>query len=239
MFTLDRFFFRIWAGWFLTLVISIMVFGIGPSFLVIPVAIGSALTFLWCLRCAYQSESFSYFASLRLWFSIGMGPMIAFAISHMVLHGLRGFHWAQSFLISILPFAFVVLMYMFFHFGKGGRDVFILQGKRVDVHEPQPNNPWLLAGVSAGLSGMLYSAMQEHGIPMESLVFLMIGASLYHVFYLRDRIYSLRRLKERERREKCLYTFQSIEYIRELRQASFLGRLFAPKNKKLTQTPHP
>jgi len=213
------------------LMIFIVFFGVGPSFLTIPIAVGSVLTFLWCVKCAYQSERFSDFVAFRLFFSLAVGPILAFVFSHMLMYGLRGVHWAQSLFISALPIVLVALMYVLFYSSKGRRDVFIIQGGSVDIQGPKPNNPWLLAGVSAGGGGMVYSAMQEHGIPMESLVFLIVAASLYNVFYFRNHIFSLKSLKQRERRENCHYTFKDIEHIRELRQASFLGRLFAVRNK--------
>jgi len=69
----------------------------------------------------------------------------------------------------------------------------------------------------------------------ESAVFLLCVLtliSLYLVFYHRNNIAALRALKERERREKRHYTFSDIEYVRGLREASWLARVFARATKR-------
>lgn len=67
---------------------------------------------------------------------------------------------------------------------------------------------------------------------MAVVLCVMVFISLYLVFYNRTNIASLRALKERECREARQYTFLEIEYVRALRDASWLARVFALKSRQ-------
>ena len=227
MFTTERFFAGIWAFWFLSLMVMVLTMGVGPKIIGLPMGIALLFLFYWCIKCAYRSERFSDYASLRLCFTLSCAPLFAFIISLAITYKQAKLGGIESIAISSLPLVITGIAYALAYNRRGTDNSLHVHGQRVEVSESPRANSWLVGGIGAGLSSLLYPLMQAYNVPMSALVCVLVFLSLYLVFYHRINIASLRALKERERRERRHYTFMELEYIRAVRKASLLGRLFA------------
>lgn len=233
MITTERFFGGIWAFWFLLLMISVFMLGVAPKIVFVPMAVATVMTFCWCVKCAYRSERFADYASLRLCFSLSVGPLFAFMLAMAITYKKVKMGGLQAVALSSLPLVLTAAACALAYRRKSKASTWVLRGDRVEVYGVEEKvNPWLLGGLSAGLSSVLYPLMKAYSESAASLVCALSLISLYLVFYHRNNLAALRALKERERREKRHYTFSDIEYVRALREASWLGRLFATRTKQ-------
>ena len=232
MFTTERFFARIWAFWFLTLMISVLTLGVAPKIVFVPMAVASFLTFCWCVKCAYRSERFADFASLRLCFSLTAVPLFAFVLSMAITYKQAKMGGVAALAISAVPLILTALAFALTYGHRSKATSFLLRGERVEVFEPEQANSWVVGGFGAGLSSLLYPMIKNYNSSMAVVLCVMVFISLYLVFYNRTNIASLRALKERECREARQYTFLEIEYVRALRDASWLARVFALKSRQ-------
>lgn len=229
MFTTERFFARIWAFWFLMVMISVLTLGVAPKIIFVPMAIGSLITFCWCVKCAYRSEKFTDFASLRLCFSLSAMPLFAFVLSMAITYKQARMGVMAALAISMVPLVLTAAAFALAYGRKIKVSSFLLRGDRVEVFEPGQTNSWIAGGLGAGLSSLLYPMLKNYNGSMAIVLCVMVFISLYLVFYHRTNIASLRALKERERCEARQYTFFDVEYVRALREASWLARLFKLK----------
>ncbi|MFJ4065650.1 hypothetical protein ACIPW4_10165 [Pseudomonas sp. NPDC089996] len=229
MFTTERFFARIWAFWFLMLMISALTLGVAPKIVFVPMAVASLLTFCWCVKCAYRSERFTDFASLRLCFSLSAVPLFAFVLSMAITYKQAKMEGMVALAISLIPLILTAAAFALAYRRRSKTSAFLLRGERVEIHEPEQANSWVVGGLGAGLSSLLYPMIKNYNGAMAAVLCVMVFISLYLVFYHRNNIASLRALKEREHREARQYTFFEIEYVRALREASWLARLFKLK----------
>lgn len=233
MITTERFFGGIWAFWFLLLMISVFMLGVAPKIVFVPMAVATVMTFFWCVKCAYRSERFADYASLRLCFSLSVGPLFAFMLAMAITYKKVKMGGLQAVALSSLPLVLTAAGCALAYWRKSKASTWVLRGDRVEVYgDEEKVNPWLLGGLSAGLSSVLYPLMKAYSESAALLVCALSLISLYLVFYHRNNLAALRALKERERREKRHYTFSDIEYVRALREASRLGRLFATRTKQ-------
>ena len=134
-----------------------------------------------------------------------------------------------SLAISSLPLIFTALAYALAYRFRCKASVFHLRGERVEIFESRSANSWLVGGLGAGGSSLLYPVIESYNNSMVVLLYVMVLISMYLVFYNRINIASLRTLKERERQESRHYAFFELEYVRALRGASWLARLFASR----------
>jgi hypothetical protein len=232
MFTTERFFARIWAFWFLMLMISVLTLGVAPMIVFVPMAVASLLTFCWCVKCAYRSERFTDFASLRLCFSLSAVPLFAFVLSMAITYKQSKMGGIPALAISLIPLLLTAAAFALAYGRRSKASAFLLRGDRVEVFEPEQANSWIVGGLGAGLSSLLYPMIKNYNGSMAIVLCVMVFISIYLVFYHRNNIASLRALKERERREARQYTFFEIEYVRELRDASWLARFFKLKRQQ-------
>jgi len=228
MITTERFFGGIWSFWFLLVMFSAFTLGLAPKIVFVPMAVVTVMVFCWCVKCAYRSERFADYASLRLCFSLSVGPLIAFILALAMTYKKARMGGVQALALSSLPLVLTALACAWAHGRKSKSSVWVLRGDRVEVYGQAENvNPWLLGGLSAGLSSVLFPMIKAYDESAAFLLSVLTLISLYMVFYHRHNIAALRALKERERREKRHYTFSDIEYVRGLREASWLARIFA------------
>jgi len=232
MFTTERFFARIWAFWFLMLMISVLTLGVAPKIVFVPMAVVSLLTFCWCVKCAYRSERFTDFASLRLCFSLSAMPLFAFVLSMAITYKQSKMGGVPALAISLIPLIVTAAAFALAYGRRSKASTFLLRGDRVEVFEPEQANSWIVGGLGAGLSSLLYPMIKNYNGSMAIVLCVMVFISIYLVFYHRNNIASLRALKERERREARQYTFFEIEYVRALRDASWLAQLFKLKRQQ-------
>ncbi|MBA6096177.1 hypothetical protein H4C80_03310 [Pseudomonas juntendi] len=231
MFTTERFFARIWAFWFLMLMISVLTLGVAPKVVFVPMAVVSLLTFCWCVKCAYRSERFADFASLRLCFSLSAMPLFAFILSMAITYKQAKMEVMTALAISMIPLVLTAVAFALAYGRRTKVSSFMLHGDRVEVSEPGQANSWIVGGLGAGLSSLLYPMIKTYNNSMAVVLCVMLFISLYLVFYHRNNIASLRALIERERREARQYLLSEVEYVRALRDASWLARLFKLKRQ--------
>ncbi|MGJ7549086.1 hypothetical protein [Pseudomonas alloputida] len=227
MFTVDRFFAKIWSAWLLVVIMAVMMTGVAPPFFIILSAIAVVVMTVWCIQCAYRTERFVVYANLRLFFNLSVAPLfaaqVAMAISHKIMK-LGGF---ASTALCLAPVVLTLLAYGLVCVWPGKSSVLQFEGLRVESIEPPEPVRWWQAGLGAGLSSLAYPLIKAHDVPMSGLIYFFVFMALFMVFYSRDKIWALRSLKAREAKKNCQHTFRDVDAIRALRAASWLGRLFA------------
>lgn len=229
MFTTERFFAKIWGAWFLIVMLSVFISGVGPKLLSIPGAVAVVLMTLWCIQCAYRTEHFVNYANLRLFFNLSIAPLFATTVTLAITYKKMKLDAFTSVALGLAPIVLALLAYGLVYHWRSKSSVLELQGNRVGSNElPQRVHLWQ-AGISAGLSSLAYPLMKVNDVPMTGLIYGFVFISLFMIFYNRDKISALRELKAREVRENRRYTFMDIEDIQGMRAASWLGRLFAAR----------
>ncbi|WP_256669060.1 hypothetical protein [Pseudomonas sp. MN1F] len=53
MFTVERFFAKIWSAWLLVVIIAVLMIGVSPPFFIILSAIAVVVMTVWCIECAF------------------------------------------------------------------------------------------------------------------------------------------------------------------------------------------
>ncbi|MNZ57683.1 hypothetical protein D3C78_756680 [compost metagenome] len=227
MFTTERFFTKIWAAWFLMVMLSVFLAGVGPKLLTIPAAIAVVLMTLWCIECAYRTERFVNYANLRLFYNLAIAPFFATVTMIAIAYKKMKLDAATSLALGLAPVVLALVAYGLAYYWRSKSSVLQFKGNRVESNEPPQSVQWWQAGVSAALSGLAYPLMKINDVPMTGLVYAFVFISLFMIFYNRDKISALKELKAREVRENRRYTFMDIEGLQSMRAASWLGRLFA------------
>ncbi|MFJ4394677.1 hypothetical protein [Pseudomonas sp. NPDC089396] len=232
MFTTDRFFTKIGAAWFLIVMLSVFIAGAGPKLLAIPAVAAVIAMTVWCIECAYRTERFVNYANLRMFFNLAYSPLFATMVTLMLTYKKMKLNALTSLVMGLAPLVLALLAYTLAYYWPGKSSALQFQGIRVESNEPAQAVQWWQAGASAGLGSVAYPLMKSHGVPMTGLIYVFVFLSLFMIFYHRDNITALRKLKAREMREKRRFTFMDIERIQAMRAESWLGRLFAIRGRR-------
>lgn len=227
MFTTERFFTKIWAAWFLIVMLAVFISGAAPKLLAIPAVVAVIAMTLWCIECAYRTERFVNYANLRLFFNLSFAPLFATMVTLAITYKKMKLAALTSVALGLAPIVLALLAYALAYYWRSKSSVLQFEGNRVESREPPQKVQWWQAGLSAGLSSLAYPLMKTNDVPMTGLIYGFVFISLFMIFYNRDKISALRELKAREVRENRRYTFMDIESIQDMRAASWLGRLFA------------
>ncbi|WP_312817280.1 hypothetical protein [Pseudomonas sp.] len=231
MFTVERFFAKIWSAWLLVVMIAVMMIGVSPPSFIIPSAIAVVVMSLWCIECAFRTERFVVYANLRLFFNLSIAPLFAALVTMAISYKKMKLGGFTSTALCLAPVVLTLLAYGLVCVWPGESSVLQFEGLRVESIEPSEPVRWWQAGLGAGLSSLTYPLMKVHGVPMTGLIYFFVFMALFMVFYSRDKIWALRALKAREAKRNCRYTFRDVDAIKALRAASWLGRLFAVKTE--------
>lgn len=227
MFTVERFFAKIWAAWLLMLMIAVLMIGVAPPFFFILSAIAVVVMSVWCIECAFRTERFVIYANLRLFFNLSIAPLFAALLTMAISYKKMKLGGLTSTALCLAPVVLTLLAYGLVCVWPGKSSVLQFEGLCVESIEiPEPVR-WWQAGLGAGLSSLTYPLMKAHDVPMTGLIYFFMFIALFMVFYHRDKIWALRALKAREAKKNCRYTFRDVDAIRAQRAASWLGRLFA------------
>lgn len=97
--------------------------------------------------------------------------------------------------ISAVPLILTALAFALAYGHRSKASSFLLRGERVEVFEPEQANSWVVGGLGAGLSSLLYPTIKNYNSSMAVVLCVMVFISLYLVFYNRTNIASLRALK--------------------------------------------
>ncbi|MFJ4353086.1 hypothetical protein ACIPZ5_19550 [Pseudomonas sp. NPDC089428] len=229
---LDRFFAKILAAGFFYSMFAAFAAGIMPQVFFVPAIITLLVCVYWSMVCAYRTERFTTYASFRLLTNLFVAPMLAFVLILAVSYKRAKLDPVSAVALSCVPFVIVGFAYVVLRQRPVERQVLEVVGGRVDVlEEASSHSPWM-AGVSATVGGLVYSAFRQYDSLYMGVIVLAISISIYMVFYCRHSISSLRALRQQEASEGCQYTFMDIEGVREKRAGSLLGRLFAIKHSQ-------
>ncbi|MCU0127165.1 hypothetical protein N8H41_24645 [Pseudomonas vlassakiae] len=227
MFTVERFFAKIWSAWLLVVMIAVMMIGVSPPFFIIPSALAMVSMSVWCIECAFRTERFVVYANLRLFFNLSIAPLFAALLTMAVSYKKMKLGGFTSTALCLAPVVLALLAYGLVCVWPGKTNVLEFEGLRVESVEPPEPVRWWQAGLGAGLSSLIYPLMKSHDVPMTGLIYFFVFMALFMIFYNRDKIWALRALKAREAKKNCRYTFRDVDAIRAQRSASWLGRLFA------------
>ncbi|MEN5302247.1 hypothetical protein [Pseudomonas sp. TWI628] len=227
MFTVERFFAKIWSAWLLMLIIAVLMIGVSPPFFIILSAIAVVVMSVWCIECAFRTERFVVYANLRLFFNLSFAPLFAALLTMAISYKKMKLGGFASTALCLAPVVLTLLAYGLVCVWPGKSSVLQFEGLCVESIEPPEPVRWWQAGLGAGLSSLTYPLMKAHDAPMTGLIYFFMFIALFMVFYNRDKIWALRALKAREAKKNCRYTFKNVDAIRDLRAASWLGRLFA------------
>ncbi|AMB86284.1 hypothetical protein AWM79_13615 [Pseudomonas agarici] len=224
-----RYLASIWGAWFLFTMLAVFSAGVVPSVLTIPAAAFVIWVTFWCVDCAYRTERFSKYASLRLFTNLGVAPGFAFLMALVATYKQFKLGLGMSILISCMPLAVCMIVYFLLCVWRNPRSSLVVRSQRVEVVEPNQENRWALGAVGGGLGILIYPVFHAYRSPALLLVFLFIVIALFMFFYHRTSISSLRTLKDQEAREHQEYTFMNVEELRSRRATSWIGRIFATK----------
>lgn len=224
-----RFFSRIFGAWFLFTMLAVFSAGIQPTTLILPAVIVVLGLSYWCVNCAYRTERFSKYASLRLFTNLAVAPGFAFVMALVTCYKQLKLDPVTSLLLSSIPIILALVVYAALYGWRSSRSPLIVRGERVEVIEAVQENHWRLGAVGAGLGTLVYPVFHAYKSSSSMLVFLFIVISLFMLFYHRSSIAALRTLKEQESRERRYFTFMNVEEIREKRAASLIGRMFTAR----------
>lgn len=227
-----RYLATIWGAWFLFTMIAVFSAGVVPSVLTIPAAVFVLWVTYWCFDCAYRTERFSKYASLRLFTNLGIAPGFAFLMALVATYKQFKLGLGLSLLISCMPLVFCTIVYSSLCIWRSPRKSLVVRSQRVKVVEPNQENRWALGAVGGGFGVLIYPVFHAYRSPALLLVFLFIVIALFMLFYHRTSISSLRTLKDQEAREHQEYTFMNVEELRSRRAASWIGRIFASKGNR-------
>jgi len=225
----EKFFVRIFAGCFLFSMFALSSAVLNPALLLAPAIIFILFLVWWSVDCAFRTESFSKYVTLRMFYSLSLPPALAFALLLALMHKELKSTSLFAVVVSCVPLVITAILYFLVRAFYDHKCTLVVCGQRVEIKEVEPKNQAVLAGVLAAIGGLLFPVFQLYEVAYSLLVIALIGASLYMVLWNRANISALRALKEQEVRARCHYTFMNIEEIREKRAASLIGRLFASK----------
>jgi hypothetical protein len=223
----ERFFVKLFAGWCLFTMFAISSVVLNFKLLIVPAVVGVLALSYWTVNCAFRTERFSTYATLRLFYSLSVTPMVAFALLLTLMHKQSKSTSLVAVGISCVPLIVTAAAYLWVRALKSKHSPFVVRGQRVEVMEAEWANHTILGGVSAAIGGLLFPLFQAYNIAYSLLLIVLIAVSLYMVLSNKANVAALRALKQQEAREGRHYTFMNIEDIREKRAASLLGRIFA------------
>lgn len=225
----DQFFKRILANWFLFTMFSIFSVVVQPKALAAPLAVCVVILTYWSVVCAFRTERFSQYATLRLFYTVALVPVMASTLLLMVLH--KDFSLSPVLAISIgcIPLLVAGVSYFFMTFWNSPESSLVVHGESVEVVEVPRKGNTALGGVAAVGGSLSFPLFQQYDSAYLFMVSVLVLVSLYMIISNRVNICSLRTLKERELREKCRFTFSNIDEIRKRRTTSLLGRILSVK----------
>ncbi|MFQ6575870.1 hypothetical protein [Pseudomonas sp. UM16] len=223
----ERFFVKLFAGWCLFTMFAVSSVVLNFTLLIVPAVVGVLALTYWTVECAFRTERFSTYVTLRLFYSLSVTPMVAFVLLLALMHKHSQSTSLLSVSISCVPLLVTAVAYVWVGTLKNKRSPLVVRGQRVEVIEVEWANNTLLGGASAVIGSLLFPVFQVYNIAYALLLIVLIAVSLYMVLSNKANISALRALKQQEARDRCHYTFMNIEEIREKRAASLLGRIFA------------
>lgn len=232
MFTTERFFAKIASGWFLVVMISILMIGVGPSGMVFPAMAAVVAMTSWSIHCAYRTQHFITYAGHQLVFNLGFAPLFASLLTLAVAYKILKLSPSTSLFFASLPVVLVVCLYSaIYTFGSAGKHSSLcFEGKYVEsVERPLQTKGWH-GGCMAVIGGMFYPILKDLDAVPPGLICFMVAMSAFLVFYHRHNILAYKQLKALEKRKKFHYTFRDIESINERRAKSLIGRLFISRS---------
>lgn len=219
----------IFGTWFIFTMLAVFSAGILPRVLTIP-AVGAVIWLTcWCVDCAYRTERFSKYATLRLFTNLAFAPGFASLLLLVITCKQYKLGVGFAILLSCMPLILAALIYLALYQIRSARSCLVVSSQRVEVVESAQPNQWRLGAVGAGLGTLMYPVFHDFTSPATLLVLLFSVISVFMFFYHRTNIADLRALKEREQREGKEYTFMEIEELRSKRTASWIGRIFATR----------
>ena len=222
----QRFLSTVFGTWFLFSLLAAFSIGILPEIMTLPAVFAVLWLTYWCINCAYRTERFTKYASLRLFTNLAIAPGFAFVAALVTCYKQLKLNAPLAVFISFVPVFLSLIVYGFLYRWRGGHSPFVVRGQRVEVIGAIQENHWLLGVVGAALGSLTYPVFYAYKSSTSMLVFLFIVISLFMLFYHRSSISALRTLKEQEAREGSCFTFMNIEEIRKKRASSLIGRMF-------------
>lgn len=208
--------------------LGIIILILSPSELRLPGAVLIGLLLIKHLHCAYITESFtkcmSFLLSLVLIFFFAFSYIITSTlINHYLITSLT-----TSFAIGIISPAVHATQYFHARSRKIFNSPFTLIGSRVKTTYPKntltPRKHFMIAGGCTGLISLIFPYLEKF-----EFSFLFFGVSTligcaYIFFYMRNTVSGLKQLKQHQKKENIILTFCNLEEIRDLRNASWIGR---------------
>ncbi|TDV58955.1 hypothetical protein [Pseudomonas sp. LP_7_YM] len=231
MFTVEpyRYTAKIFGTWFLFTLLAVFSAGILPSLLTIPAAGAVVWLTYWCFDCAYRTERFSKYATLRMFTNLTFAPGFTSLLLLIITYKQFKLSASLAILLSCIPLILAASIYLFLYQMRSSKSCLVVSSQRVEVIESVQQNQWILGAIGAGVGTLIYPVFHAYKSPTVLLMFLFSMISVFMFFYHRNNIAALRALKEREQLEGKEYTFMEIEELRSKRAASWIGRLFANK----------
>lgn len=223
----ERFFVKLFAGWCFFTMFALSSVVLNFTLLIVPAVVGVLTLTYYTVACAFRSDRFSTYATLRLFYSLSVTPMVAFVLLLALMHKQSKPTSLIAVSISCVPLIVTAAAYVWMMALKNKRSPFVVRGQRVEVLEVECVNQRVLGSVSAAIGGLLFPVFQAYSIAYSLLLIVLIAVSLHIVLSNNANISALRALKQQEARDRCHYTLMNIEEIREKRAASLLGRIFA------------
>lgn len=228
----NRFLSQIFGIWFLFTMLAVFSAGILPRILFLPAVISILGLTYWCVSCAYRTERFSKFASLRLFTNLAVAPSFAFVMALVTFYKQLKLEPFISLFFSAIPVIVALFIYVVLYGWRSSSSTspLVVRGDRVEVLDAAQQNRWWLGALGAGVGTLIYPLYHAYFKSSASvLIFLFFVISLFMLFYHRSNIAALRVLKECEARERRSYTFNDVEDIREKRAKSLFGRMFTAR----------
>ncbi|USW93433.1 hypothetical protein NHF39_18180 [Pseudomonas proteolytica] len=201
---------------------------LSPSELHLPGVVLIGLLLIKHLHCAYITESFtecmSFMLSLVLIFFSAFSYIITSAlINHYLTTSLT-----TSFAIGITSPAIHAVQYLHARSRRHLNSPFTISGSRVKTTYPKnvltPRMHAMITGACAGLISVIFPYLEKF-----EFTFLFFGVSTliscaYIFYYMRNAVSGLKQLKQHQKEENIILTFCNLEEIRDLRNASWIGR---------------
>lgn len=199
-----------------------------PAELLIPYTILSLWAIAKYLYCAHITESFTEYASFWLNALVSFSLLTTFLMNDALLYFQFKVPLSQASLIASIPSLSLLALYYWAYSRKSYKSPFCHDRYRVKTipidNSPSPQYRNFLVGASAGACALAAPLIIQYDWALTVLAAGYYGLILWIIFYYRNTISGVKRLKTEESAANKYFLFENIEAIRELRQSSWISR---------------
>lgn len=180
------------------------------------------------VHCAYITESFTRCMSFMLNLLLFFVSAFSYVITSALINEYLITSLTTSFVIGFISPAVHAIQYLHARSRKYFNSPFTISESRIKTTYPKnvlsPRKHFVIVGACTGLISIIFPYLEKFEFTLLFFgVSTLIGCT-YIFYYMRNTVSGLKQLIQHQKKANIILTFCNLEEIRELRNASWIGR---------------